>query len=233
VFGFIEREKAAFAVQAICRTLGVSASGYYAWRSRPACRRGREDERLKTLIAEIHRFSRGTYGAPRVRAELRFSHGLRCSEKRVARLMRFLGIQGVHRRRGKRTTLRSPLATPAPDLVQRNFRATRPGQLLVADITYIPSWAGFLFLAVVVDAFSRAVVGWSMANHLRTELVLNALNMALQRGRIAVGAVHHSDQGSQPRFKGSSQQWLFDMTVGGRSRLRLESPNRVSSAVGC
>jgi putative transposase len=197
VFEFIEREKAALGVQAICRTLGVSASGYYAWKSRPPCRRRREDERLKTLIAEIHRFSRGTYGAPRVQAELRFAHGLRCSKKRVARLMRLLGVQGVHRRRGKRTTVRSPEAAPAPDLVQRNFQATGPGQLLVADITYVPTWAGFLFLAVVVDAFSRVVAGWSMANHLRTELVLNALQMALRRRRIAPGAVHHSDQGSQ------------------------------------
>ena len=200
MFEFIEREKAAFEVQAICRTLGVSASGYYAWKSRPPCRRQQEDERLKTLIAEIHRSSRGTYGAPRVRAELRFSHAVRCSEKRVARLMRALGVQGVHRRRGRRTTVRSPEATPAPDLVQRNFQATGPGQLLVADITYVPTWAGFLFLAVVVDAFTRAVTGWSMANHLRTELVLNALQMALRRRRVAPGAVHHSDQGSQPRF---------------------------------
>ena len=102
MFEFIEREKAAFEVQAICRTLGVSASGYYAWKLRLPCRRRREDERLKTLIAEIHRFSRGTYGAPRVRAELRFAHGLRCSEKRVARLMRLLGVHGVHCRRGRR-----------------------------------------------------------------------------------------------------------------------------------
>jgi putative transposase len=130
-------------------------------------------------------------------AELRFAHGVRCSEKRVARLMRWLGIQGVHRRRGKRTSVRSPEATPAPDLVNRNFEASGPGQLLVADITYVPTWAGFLYLAVVLDAFSRAVVGWSMANHLRTELVLNALQMALRRRRLAPGAVHHSDQGSQ------------------------------------
>src|SRR3989442_15448060 len=106
-------------VQAIAATLGVSANGYYACKSRPPCRRRREDERLKTLIAEIHRFSRGTYGAPRVRAELSFAHGVRCSEKRGARLMRLLGVHGVHRRRGTRTTRRSPRASPSPALLNR------------------------------------------------------------------------------------------------------------------
>jgi putative transposase len=205
VFEFIDREKTVFEVRQMCRLLGVSASGYYAWRTRPSCQRRQQDERLRVLVAEIHRFSRGTYGAPRIRAELRFGHGLRCSEKRVARLMRQLGLQGVHRRRGKRTTKRAPEAAPAPDRIQRNFTVDRPGRLLVADITYVPTWAGFLYLAVVLDAFTRAVVGWSMASHLRTELVLNALEMALWRQGSLAGAIHHSDQGSQPGFKGSSQ----------------------------
>lgn len=181
----------------MCEVLGVSPSGYYAWRSRPPCRRRHEDEQLGRLIARIHRFSRGTYGAPRIHAELRFAHGVRCAEKRVQRLMRFLGIQGVHRRRKVRTTRRSPESAPAPDRVNRNFKVTGPGQLVVADITYIPTWAGFLFLAVVIDAFTREVMGWSMATHLRTELVLNALHMAMVRGKLPAGAIHHSDRGTQ------------------------------------
>lgn len=181
----------------MCRVLGVSASGYYAWRSRPPCQRRQQDERLRALIAEIHCFSRGTYGAPRVRAELRFTYGIRCSEKRVARLMSSLGLQGCHRRRKARTTRRSAESKPAPDLVNRNFRVEHPDELYVADITYIPTWTGFLYLAVVVDAFTRAAVGWSMSSDLRTDLVLNALEMALWRRQPRVGAVHHSDQGSQ------------------------------------
>lgn len=216
MFEFIDREKTAFEVRQMCRLLGVSASGYYAWRARPSCQRRQEDERLRVLVAEIHRFSRGTYGAPRIRAELHFGHGVRCSEKRVARLMRQLSLQGVHRRRGKRTTQRAPEGAPAPDLIQRNFTIDRPGRLLVADITYVPTWAGCLYLAVVLDAFTRAVVGWSMASHLRTELVLNALEMALWRQRSLAGAIHHSDQGSQPGLKGSTQRRPVEPRVGVR-----------------
>jgi putative transposase len=192
----IEREKANYAVRRMCRVLGVSPAGYYAWRSRPPCRRRREDERLRLLIGEIHRFSRGTYGAPRVRAELRYGHEVRCSEKRVARLLRSLHVQGAHRRRGPRTTRRSPEQAPAPDRLRRNFQVDAPDRVYVADITYVPTWVGFLYLAVVIDVFSRRVVGWSMASHLRTELVLNALEMALWR-RKPRNAVHHSDQGAQ------------------------------------
>ena len=154
-----------------------------------------------------------------MRAELRFAHGMRCSEKRVARLMRLLGVHGVHRRRGRRTTVRSPKAAPAPDLVQRNFQASGPGQLLVADITYVPTWAGFLFLAVVVDTFSRVVAGWSMANHLRTELVLNASRwrsgadeLRPARSTIQIRAV----QEKKPGFKGSTQRWPVGPRVGVR-----------------
>lgn len=181
----------------MCQLLEVSASGYYAWRRRPPCRRAREDERLRALIVAIHQGSRGTYGAPRVHFELRADHGVRCSKKRVARLMREAQLEGCHRRRRVRTTRRGEETAPASDLVQRDFRASAPDRLYVADITYVGTWAGFLYLAVVIDAFTRRVVGWAMREDLRTELVLEALNMALWNRRPGAGVIHHSDQGGQ------------------------------------
>jgi putative transposase len=196
VFRFVERERASFPVTTMCRVLGVSPSGYWAWATRPASERARRDARLAADIRRIHERSRGTYGVPRVHAELRFE-GTRCSRKRVARLMRDAGLEGVHRRRAVRTTVRDRDAAPAPDLVNRSFSASCPNQLWVADITYVPTWAGFLYVAVVVDAFSRSVVGWSMAGHLRTELILDALDMAIARRRPGEGLIHHSDRGTQ------------------------------------
>lgn len=193
----MDRHQAAYPIEAMCRVLEVSASGYHAWKKRPPCKRKTADERLRELIIAIHRFSRGTYGAPRILAELRDTHKVNCSEKRVARLMRQLGLQGVHRRRFIHTTQRSPAAESAPDLVNRNFKVTGPGQLLVADFTYVLTWAGFLYVAVVLDAYTRVVAGWSMANHMRAELVDEALKMAMARGRAPRGAIHHSDHGSQ------------------------------------
>jgi putative transposase len=192
---FIEAEKAHHSVARLCRVLGVSRSGYYAWRERPASARTRNDHVLTERIRTIHGRSRGTYGAPRIHAELRYE-GIPCSRKRVARLLRLAGLQGCHRRKGPRTTRRSPEMAPAPDLVKRDFVASAPDRLWVADITYIPTWAGFLYLAVVLDACSRRVVGWAMAEHLRTELVIEAVEMALWQRRPA-GVIHHSDQGSQ------------------------------------
>ncbi len=187
--------QAEFTVAAMCRMLGVSPSGYYAWRQRPPSARRQSDEALKARIRAIHRWSRGTYGAPRIHAQLA-DEGVRVGPKRVARLLREMGLSGVSRRKGTRTTRRDQAARPAPDLVERRFEATRPDQLWVADITYVPTWAGFLYLAVVVDACSRRVIGWAMATHLRTELVLNALNMALWQRR-PDQVIHHSDQGCQ------------------------------------
>ena len=177
--------------------LGVSPSGYYAWRARPPCRRQSEDERLKQLIVAIHARSRGTYGVPRIRAELHFDHQVRCSGKRVLRLMRQLGIQGRRRRRKFKTTWRSLEAAPAPDLVQRQFVASRPNQIWVADIKYIHTREGFLYLAGITDVFSRMVVGWSMADTLHSQLVLDALEMAIWRRKPEAPVVHHSDQGTQ------------------------------------
>ena len=188
----------------MCHLLGVSTSGYYAWLSRARSQRAHTDEDLKEQIRTVHEYSRGTYGAPRVHAELT-AWGVQTSRKRVARLMREVGLRGVSRRPWTTTTVRDQKARPAPDLVERNFTADHRDQLWVADITYIPTWAGFLYLAVVVDAWSRRVVGWSMATHLRTELVLGALNMALEQRRPA-GVIHHSDQGTQYTSLGFGQR---------------------------
>ena len=178
-----------------CRVLGVSASGYYAWAVRPASARATADAALREQIRVIHTRSRGTYGERRVHAELA-ALGVHVGRKRVARLMRALGLTGVSRRKGTRTTIRDREARPAPDLVDRDFTAAGPDRLWVADITYVPTWAGFLYLAVVLDAWSRRVVGWAMAPHLRTELVLEALNMAFTQRR-PTDVIHHSDQGCQ------------------------------------
>jgi putative transposase len=169
-------------VATMCRVLGVSPSGYYAWRTRPLSRRARTDVELTAHIDAIHRMSRGTYGAPRIHAELA-ARSLRVGCKRVARLMRNAGVRGVSRRKPFPTTVRDETARPAPDLVDRQFTARGPDRLWVADITYVPTWAGFLYLAVVLDAWSRRVVGWAMASHLRTELVLAALDMAIAQRR--------------------------------------------------
>ena len=182
-------------IATMCRVLGVSPSGYYAWRERPLSKRVRADVTLGAEIHAIHRESRGTYGVPRIHAELA-ERGIPVGRKRVARLMRGAGLQGVSRRKAFRTTVRDETARPAPDLVERQFTAVGPDQLWVADITYVPTWAGFLYLAVVVDAWSRRVIGWAMATHLRTELVLAALNMAVAQ-RQPADVIHHSDQGCQ------------------------------------
>jgi len=191
----VKANQASYPVVMVCCLLEVSSSGYYAWLKRAPSKRAREDAILSDRIRDIHLRSRNTYGAPRVHEELR-DEGVRVGRKRVARLMRAAGLQGVSRRKRVRTTVRKPGEPPAPDLVDRDFTADRPDQLWVADITYIRTWVGFLYLAVVVDAFSRRVVGWAMANHLRTELVLDALEMAIHQ-RKPLSVIHHSDRGSQ------------------------------------
>jgi putative transposase len=187
--------QATYCVSTLCRVLGVSPSGYYAWRNRVPSRRKVDDAALTALIRKMHHASRRTYGAPRVHAEL-LDQGFAVSQKRVARLMRLQGLQGASHRRWIRTTVRQEKARPAPDLVKREFTAPAPNRLWVADITYIPAWEGFLFLAVVLDVFSRRVVGWAMASHMKTDLVLAALAMAVKQ-RNPSEVVHHSDQGAQ------------------------------------
>jgi len=195
-YRFIEAEKAAHDIVTMCRVLKVSRSAYYDWRGGPSDR-DVEDAYLLNLIRDIHVGSRCTYGAPRIHDELADDHDIHCGRKRVARLMQQEGIVGVHRRRKHHTTRRREGVAPAPDLVERDFTADGPNQLWVADITYVPTWAGFLYVAVVLDVFSRRIVGWSMASHLRTELVLDALEMAIWHRDPEPGLVHHSDQGCQ------------------------------------
>lgn len=179
----------------MCRVLGASPSGYYAWLQRLPSAREQEDAVLTERIQQLHRDSRKTYGSPRIHADLA-EEGRRVSRKRVARLMQAAGLRGVCRRRRVQTTVRSAGGCVAEDLVDRDFTAEGPDQLWVSDITYVPTWAGFLFLAVVVDAWCRRVVGWAMATHLRTELVLDALEMAVAQ-RKPLDVIHHSDRGTQ------------------------------------
>ncbi len=199
MFGFMERQKADHHIATMTRVLGVSMSGFYARRRGPKTLRAMEDEVLADMITRIHHDSRGTYGAPRVQAELRLAHGISSSRRRAARLMRQQGLRGVSRRRLHlpTTTVRDEAATPARDLVRRDFHATAPNLLWVADITYIPTLEGFLYLACVLDACSRRVIGWAMRTTLATEIVTAALDMAILRARPGPGLVHHSDHGSQ------------------------------------
>ena len=184
-------------IATMARVPGASpgTSGFYAWRQRGRSARERSDEALTARVRAIHAHSRGSYGAPRIQAELA-EQGTPVSRKRVARMMRQAGLAGVSRRKGPRTTRRDAQARPAPDLVEREFHADAPDRLWVADITYVPTLAGFLYLAIVLDVFSRRIVGWSMAGHLRTELVLDALDMAVEQRRPG-SVIHHSDQGCQ------------------------------------
>ena len=202
----MKANQAVYRVATMCRVLEVSRSGYYAWLKREPSARDKANAALLEVIKDIHKESDKTYGAPRVHAELE-ERGPQASLNRVARVMREAEIQGVSPRKWTHTTLRAKGVRPAPDLVDRDFTATGPDQLWVADITYISTWAGFLFLAIVLDVWSRRVVGWAMATHLRTELVLDALDMALARRRPR-GVIHHSDQGCQGKFNRSSQHLM-------------------------
>ena len=199
-YRFIADQAAQHSVRRLCRVLGVSRSGYFAWRNRTPSARARADGALTEQIRQIHAQSRETYGSIRVRAVLR-GRGEAVGRRRVARLMRRAGLRGVHgQRRRVRTTAADPRATPAPDRVERAFAPAGiggPDRLWLADISYIPTREGWLYLAIILDGFSRRVVGWAMADHLQTELVLAALRLALQRRRPAAGLVHHSDRGCQ------------------------------------
>jgi putative transposase len=196
-YRFVDAEKANHPVSLLCRVLGVARSGYYAWRGRGVSARAASDGSVSERIRAIHRESRGTYGYPRVHAALR-SRGVTAGRKRVARLMRAAGLAGRRARRASvRTTRRDPDARPVPDLVGRRFTAAAPDVLWVADFTYVPTGEGWLYLAFALDAYSRRVVGWSMAEHMRAELVSSAIDMAVTRRKPGPGLVHHSDRGAQ------------------------------------
>jgi putative transposase len=197
-YRLIEAEKAEHAISRLCTVLGVTRQGFYAWRRRGPSLRSLGDDELKRLIVQIYDGSHQTYGAVRVNDELREDHDVHVGRKRVARLMRELGIQGVSRRGKKpRTTVADEKQPPAPDLVERRFVADEPNALWLADITYVATLEGYLFLGVVMDMYSRKIVGWSMRDDLKADLVVDALAMAVTRRRPPAGLVHHSDRGSQ------------------------------------
>jgi transposase InsO family protein len=204
-FGFIEQHACTYPVRLMCRVLGVSASGYYAWRSRPESPRAVDNRRLLETIRRIHGDHRGRYGSPRMHAALR-AQGHRASRGRIERLMRRHGIRALARRRFRPATTDSRHPWPiAPNLLRQQFIASAPNRVWLADITYVPTDEGWLYLAAVLDLATRKVVGWSMRDCLRTELTLGALIMATQRQRPSAGLIHHSDRGSQGGFKRSSQ----------------------------
>lgn len=217
------RELAAdgFPVAVTCRILGVSRSGFYDWSTRPLSARAQTDATLLATITDIHVMSRFSYGAPRVHAELRLGLGVHCGRKRVARLMRAAGITGIcHRRKHGRDR---PLPAPHDDLVQRRFVAEAPDQLWATDITEHPTASGKVYCCAVIDAYSRTIVGWSIADHMRTELVVDALQMATWRRQPGPGSIVHSDRGSQ------YTSWVFGHRL--REAGLLGSMGRVASSV--
>lgn len=195
-YKFIKAHAQDYPIYLMCRVLEVSVSGYYAWRRRPLSRRAKANQVLVQQIKASHQGSYGTYGSPRVHADL-VSQGLHCSRNRVARLMRQHGIRAKQRRRARQTTVRNPADPVAPNLLARQFQAQAPNHKWVADISYVPTQEGDLFLATVMDLYSRKIVGWAMADHLKTELPLAALTMALEQRQPSPGLLHHSDRGSQ------------------------------------
>jgi len=192
----VKVNQATHSVGMMCRLLDISRSGFYAWVDRPMCARRRRDLELTGTICAIHRRSRDTYGSPSIHAELADDHNIHVGRKRVARLMRENGIRGATLRKYVVTTQSDPEAAKPIDLVQRRFLAEAPDQLWVADMTYIPTWSGWLYLAMVLDVYSRKIVGWAMDTNMRTELILDALQMAVTQ-RQPRGVIHHSDRGSQ------------------------------------
>lgn len=205
-YRIISAERASFPVSVMCEVLGVSRSGFHGWESRAPSNRALSDAWLTSRITEIHEQARGVYGSRRVQAELRLGQGIQVSRKRIRRLMAQAGISGLVKVKRGRTTIRVPGVRVADDLVERKFRPDSPNVLWVADITYLRTWEGWLYLTAVQDAYSRRIVGWAMTEHMRTELVADALQMAVHRRRPQPGLIHHSDQGSQYVALGFGQQ---------------------------
>ncbi len=214
IYTFIAGRCSDLPVATCCRVMKVSTSGFYAWRACPISDRDWADATLTNTIVDIHRMSRRSYGSPRVHAELRLGLGTRCSRKRVERLMRQASIQGTYRRRRRGCTRRDPAAVPNDDLVGRQFNPTGPDRLWIMDVTEHPTGEGKVYLAAVLDAFSRRVVGWSIADHIRSELVVDALQMAIWRRQPPRGqTIAHSDHGTQ------YTSWAFGRTLRGAGLL--------------
>jgi len=192
-YRIISAERANFPVSVMCDVLGVSRSGFYGWECRAPSDRALNDAWLTAQIKDVHERARGVYGSRRVTAELRLGQGIIVSRRRVRRLMRQAEISGLVKVKRGRTTIRVPGVRVADDLVERQFSPGEPNVLWVADLTYLRTWEGWLYLAAVQDAYSRMIVGWSMAEHMRSELVVDALQMGLHRRKPAPGLVHHSD----------------------------------------
>ena len=231
---FIDAHRDQFGVESICRVLQVAPSTYYAARGRPPSARARRDAQLKAAIKRVWDDNFQVYGAEKIWRQLG-REGIRTGRDRVARLMRELGIRGVVRGAKRRTTVPAELGDRPADLVRRDFSAPAPNRLWVADLTYVATWAGFAYTAFIIDAYSRAIVGWRVASHLRAELALDALEMAVWARQDAGldGLVHHSDRGGQPRFKGSSQRCLVRPIVRGGRGPRPGSSSRASFGVAC
>lgn len=211
-YEFIVVHQPQFPVTVMCEVLGVVRSGYYAWKDREPSQRDRDDAALVVKIKAAHTGPRRSYGSPRIHVELR-DDGVRVGQKRIARLMRQEGLQGrCGRRKAPRTTLPSETTVTIPDLVKRRFVATAPDQLWCTDLTYVRTWEGWLYVAAIIDVYSRKVVGWAMADHMRVELPLAALSMAVARRRPPPGLIHHSDRGSQ-YTAGVYQQALADVGI--------------------
>ncbi len=200
IFWFIDTEKAHHSVSLLARVLGVSRAGYYAWKKRGRSEREVADEAIGDMIEHIFEKFRSIYGAPRIHDEFVLGLGVGISRKRIAKIMRQRKIVGISGREGKRRPCKVRAeCEAAPDLVRREFFAKRPDTLWMADITYVPTWEGWLFLAAVMDMCSRKIVGWSMSETLHADVVVDALSMAVTRRRPAPGVIHHSDRGSQYR----------------------------------
>jgi putative transposase len=218
VYRFIAAEKAAHSNAIVCRVFEVSRSGYHAWTRRSPGPRAVEDARLTERIRELHRKRRGVYGSPRIWFDLVLDDGERIGRERVERLMRQAGLSGLITKKWRATTIRVPGVRVADDLLDRNFAAGAPNRCWVADITYLRTCEGWLYLVAVQDLYSRRIVGWAMADHLRTELVIDALEMALAHRRPAPGLIWHSDQGSQGGFNWLSQHLVMEVVRDGCRR---------------
>ena len=195
-YRFIQAEKAVYSVGVLCRVLNVARSGFYAWRHRPMSTRAQENQGLVTHIRACYQASRGRYGSPRIHQDLQ-AHGFRVGRHRVARLMRLHDIRSVSRRRIWKTRAGAPPEVTAANILRREFVATRPNEKWAGDITYIPTRQGWLYVAVLMDLYSRRIIGWAMGEQMTTTLTLRALEMALQQRPVPKGLLHHSDRGCQ------------------------------------